>query len=389
MTKINFFNQFDFSKIDLILLSLFFVLSFSGLLILASASVHFSDSIYGNPSAIFNRQLFYFFLGLFGLLIFFILPLDFWTSYDRLLITLGFILLLLVFVPGIGFEVNGANRWIRVAGFGLQPSEIMKFLSILYVSCYSVRRIREIQSHWIGFFRPAIIIVSIISIILIQPDLGSSAVIFASVLGVLFVAGVKIKQFFMVALLGLVAVTLMIVFVPWRWERIISFIDPWSDPWGSGYQLTLSLMSIGRGDWFGVGLGQGLMKMGYLPDAHTDFIFSVIVEEMGILGGFIIVALLFGLSFRIFYIGRESLLRKNYFGFYFSYGVALLLGLHTFINVGVACGLLPTKGLILPLISAGGTNLIIVCLMIGLILRVDYENKISMPVPTIKRRAEF
>ena len=389
MTKINLFNQFDFSKIDLILLSLFFVLSFSGLLILASASVHFSDSIYGNPSAIFNRQLFYFFLGLFGLLIFFILPLNFWTSYDRLLITLGFILLLLVFVPGIGFEVNGANRWIRVAGFGLQPSEIMKFLSILYVSCYSVRRIREIQSHWIGFFRPAIIIVSIISIILIQPDLGSSAVIFASVLGVLFVAGVKIKQFFIVALLGLVAVTLMIVFVPWRWERIISFIDPWSDPWGSGYQLTLSLMSIGRGDWFGVGLGQGLMKMGYLPDAHTDFIFSVIVEEMGILGGFIIVALLFGLSFRIFYIGRESLVRKNYFGFYFSYGVALLLGLHTFINVGVACGLLPTKGLTLPLISAGGTNLIIVCLMIGLILRVDYENKISMPVPTIKRRAEF
>ena len=389
MTKINFFNQFDFSKIDLILLSLFFVLSFSGLLILASASVHFSDSIYGNPSAIFNRQLFYFFLGLFGLLIFFILPLNFWISYDRLLITLGFILLLLVFVPGIGFEVNGANRWIRVAGFGLQPSEIMKFLSILYVSCYSVRRIREIQSHWIGFFRPAIIIVSIISIILIQPDLGSSAVIFASVLGVLFVAGVKIKQFFIVAFLGLVAVTLMIVFVPWRWERIISFIDPWSDPWGSGYQLTLSLMSIGRGDWFGVGLGQGLMKMGYLPDAHTDFIFSVIVEEMGILGGFIIVALLFGLSFRIFYIGRESLLRKNYFGFYFSYGVALLLGLHTFINVGVACGLLPTKGLTLPLISAGGTNLIIVCLMIGLILRVDYENKISMPVPTIKRRAEF
>ena len=389
MTKINFFNQFDFSKIDLILLSLFFVLSFSGLLILASASVHFSDSIYGNPSAIFNRQLFYFFLGLFGLLIFFILPLNFWISYDRLLITLGFILLLLVFVPGIGFEVNGANRWIRVAGFGLQPSEIMKFLSILYVSCYSVRRIREIQSHWIGFFRPAIIIVSIISIILIQPDLGSSAVIFASVLGVLFVAGVKIKQFFIVALLGLVAVTLMIVFVPWRWERIISFIDPWSDPWGSGYQLTLSLMSIGRGDWFGVGLGQGLMKMGYLPDAHTDFIFSVIVEEMGILGGFIIVALLFGLSFRIFYIGRESLLRKNYFGFYFSYGVALLLGLHTFINVGVACGLLPTKGLTLPLISAGGTNLIIVCLMIGLILRVDYENKVSMPVPTIKRRAEF
>ena len=149
MTRLNFFNQFDFSKIDFILLSLFFVLSFSGLIILASASVHFSDLIYGNPSAIFNRQLFYFFLGLFGLLIFFVLPLNFWISFDRLLITLGFILLLMVFVPGIGFEVNGANRWIRVAGLGLQPSEIMKFLSILYVSSYSVRRMREIQSQWI------------------------------------------------------------------------------------------------------------------------------------------------------------------------------------------------------------------------------------------------
>ena len=389
MSRINFLKNFDYLKLDYVLISLFFVISFCGLLILASASVHFSDSIYGNPSAVFNRQFFYFLLGISGLLIFFLLPLSFWSNYDRVLLTLGFLLLLLVFVPGVGVEVNGANRWIRFAGFGLQPSEIMKFLSILYVSCYSVRRIKEIQSHWLGFFRPALIIVSIISVILIQPDLGSSAVIFISVLGVLFVAGVKLRQFLIVALLGLIGISLMIIFVPWRWERIISFVDPWSNPWGSGYQLTLSLMSIGRGDWFGVGLGQGLMKMGYLPDAHTDFIFSVIVEETGILGGLLIVSLLFGLSFRVFYIGRESLIRKNFFGFYFSYGVALLLGLHTFINVGVACGLLPTKGLTLPLISAGGTNLIIVCLMIGIILRVDYENKNSMPVPNFNRRAKF
>ena len=389
MNKFNFIKEFDFSKLDFILLTLFLVLGFSGLLILSSASAHFSDSIYGNPSAIFNRQFLYFVLGMIGLFACFFVPLNFWSSYDRLFITFGILLLFLVFIPGIGIEVNGANRWIRIAGFGLQPSEIMKFLSILYISCYSVRRIKEIQTHWLGFFRPALIIVSIISIILIQPDLGSSAVIFISVLGVLFVAGVKIQQFLVVALLGFIAITMMIIFVPWRWERIISFIDPWSDPWGSGYQLTLSLMSIGRGDWFGVGLGQGLMKMGYLPDAHTDFIFSVIVEEMGILGGFAIISLLFGLSFRIFFIGRESLVRKNFFGFYFSFGVALLLGLHTFINVGVSSGLLPTKGLTLPLISGGGTNLIIVCLMIGLILRIDYENKNSMPIPMINRRAQF
>ena len=389
MNKFNFIKDFDFSKLDFVLVTLFLVLGFFGLLILSSASAHFSDSIYGNPSAIFNRQFFYFILGIIGLFTCFFVPLNFWSSYDRLFITFGILLLFLVFIPGIGIEVNGANRWIRIAGFGLQPSEIMKFLSILYISCYSVRRIKEIQTHWLGFFRPALIIVSIISIILIQPDLGSSAVIFISVLGVLFVAGVKIQQFLVVALLGVIAITMMIIFVPWRWERIISFIDPWSDPWGSGYQLTLSLMSIGRGDWFGVGLGQGLMKMGYLPDAHTDFIFSVIVEEMGILGGFAIISLLFGLSFRIFFIGRESLLRKNFFGFYFSFGVGLLLGLHTFINVGVSSGLLPTKGLTLPLISGGGTNLTIVCLMIGLILRIDYENKNSMPIPMIKRRAQF
>ena len=389
MNKFNFIKDFDFSKLDFVLVTLFLVLGFFGLLILSSASAHFSDSIYGNPSAIFNRQFFYFILGIIGLFACFFVPLNFWSSYDRLFITFGILLLFSVFIPGIGIEVNGANRWIRIAGFGLQPSEIMKFLSILYISCYSVRRIKEIQTHWLGFFRPALIIVSIISIILIQPDLGSSAVIFISVLGVLFVAGVKIQQFLVVALLGIIAITMMIIFVPWRWERIISFIDPWSDPWGSGYQLTLSLMSIGRGDWFGVGLGQGLMKMGYLPDAHTDFIFSVIVEEMGILGGFAIISLLFGLSFRIFFIGRESLLRKNFFGFYFSFGVGLLLGLHTFINVGVSSGLLPTKGLTLPLISGGGTNLIIVCLMIGLILRIDYENKNSMPIPMIKRRAQF
>ena len=389
MNKFNFIKDFDFSKLDFVLVTLFLVLGFFGLLILSSASAHFSDSIYGNPSAIFNRQFFYFILGFIGLFACFFVPLNFWSSYDRLFITFGILLLFSVFIPGIGIEVNGANRWIRIAGFGLQPSEIMKFLSILYISCYSVRRIKEIQTHWLGFFRPALIIVSIISIILIQPDLGSSAVIFISVLGVLFVAGVKIQQFLVVALLGIIAITMMIIFVPWRWERIISFIDPWSDPWGSGYQLTLSLMSIGRGDWFGVGLGQGLMKMGYLPDAHTDFIFSVIVEEMGILGGFAIISLLFGLSFRIFFIGRESLLRKNFFGFYFSFGVGLLLGLHTFINVGVSSGLLPTKGLTLPLISGGGTNLIIVCLMIGLILRIDYENKNSMPIPMIKRRAQF
>tara|TARA_Y100001970_G_scaffold278206_1_gene383571 strand:+ start:1285 stop:2451 length:1167 start_codon:yes stop_codon:yes gene_type:complete len=381
--------DFDFSKLDYFLISLFVLLGFIGLLVLTTASVHFSDSIYGNPTYILNKQLFHLLLGVVFSITIFLIPLNFWSQFDRLLLALGIFLLILVFVPGIGVEVNGSNRWIRLFGFSLQPSEIMKFLSILYISAYCVRRIEQVQNDLFSFIRPSILLVSIISLILIQPDLGASAVIFASALGVLFVAGVPNRQFVIVFISGLIGIALLITYVPWRWERIISFVDPWSDPFDKGYQLTLSLMSIGRGDWFGVGLGQSLMKMGYLPDAHTDFIFSILIEELGLLTGILIIGMLFGISFRVFLIGRQSLQRKNHFGFFFCFGAAILIGLHVFINVGVAIGLLPTKGLTLPLFSAGGTNILIMCSMIGLILRIDYENKISMPIASIKRRVNF
>ena len=381
--------DFDFSKLDYFLISLFALLSFIGLLVLTTASVHFSDSLYGNPTHILNKQLFHLFLGFFLLITVFLIPLTFWEQFDRWLLALGILLLILVFIPGVGVEVNGANRWIRIFGFSLQPSEIMKFLIILYISAYCVRRSDEVRRDLLSFVRPSILLVSIISLILIQPDLGTSAVIFASALGVLFVAGVPNRQFFVVFLIGLLGIALLIAYVPWRWERIISFVDPWSDPFNKGYQLTLSLMSIGRGDWFGVGLGESLMKMGYLPDAHTDFIFSILIEELGLLAGILIISMLFGISFRAFLIGRQSLQRRNYFGFFFCFGAAILIGLHVFINVGVATGLLPTKGLTLPLFSAGGTNLLIMCSIIGLILRIDYENKISMPIPRVKKRVNF
>ena len=381
--------DFDFGKLDYFLIALFALLSFTGLLVLTTASVHFSDSLYGNPTHILNKQLIHLFLGFFLLINIFLIPLTFWEQFDRWLLALGILLLILVFIPGVGVEVNGANRWIRIFGFSLQPSEIMKFLIILYISAYCVRRSDEVRSDLLSFVRPSVLLVSIISLILIQPDLGTSAVIFASALGVLFVAGVPNRQFIVVFLIGLIGIALLITYVPWRWERIISFVDPWSDPFDKGYQLTLSLMSIGRGDWFGVGLGESLMKMGYLPDAHTDFIFSILIEELGLVAGILIISMLFGISFRVFLIGRQSLQRRNYFGFFFCFGAAILIGLHVFINVGVATGLLPTKGLTLPLFSAGGTNLLIMCSIIGLILRIDYENKISMPIPRVKKRVNF
>ena len=265
---------------------------------------------------------------------------------DRFFLALGILFLVLVFVPGIGVEVNGAQRWIRFGSIGLQPSEIIKFMTIVYVSGYCVRRFKDLQSHWFAFFKLSVLIILIVSLILIQPDLGTSVVIFCTVLGMLFIAGVHLRQLVLVISLGFLGILSLIYFVPWRWERIISFMDPWSSQFEGGYQLTLSLMAIGRGDWFGVGLGEGLIKLGYLPDAHTDFVFAVIIEEMGLFTGFIIVASLFLLSFRCFLIGRQALLKGLDFGFYISYGVGILIGLHTFINVGVATGLLPTNCLL-------------------------------------------
>ena len=384
-----YFSLPEVNKIDFTFLGLFLFLTIFGLVVVATASIEFSDSLTGEPLNFTKKQFIHLLVGfiLFGLFLF--IPLTFWENFDRLFLGFGIFLLILVFIPGIGIEVNGAHRWLRIGPVGLQPSEIMKFITIVYVAGYSVRRLNDLQSHWFAFFKPAVLVVLVVSLILMQPDLGTSAVIFATVLGMLFVAGVHIRQFILVIGLGLLGILALLYFVPWRWERIISFMDPWTDLYGGGYQLTLSLMAIGRGDWFGVGLGEGLMKLGYLPDAHTDFIFSIIVEEMGLFTAIIVIATLFFLSLRSFYIGRNALKKNLYFGFFISYGVAILIGLHTFINVGVATGLLPTKGLTLPFISYGGTNLLVMCSLCSLVLRVDQETKSSMPAINISRRVNF
>ena len=387
----SYFSFPEVKKLDFIFLSIFFLLCFFGLISIATASIHFSDFLTGDPLNFFTKQLFHLFVGLTFAVIIICIPTTFWEISDRLFLALGILLLILVFFPGIGSEVNGAYRWLKIGPVGLQPSEIMKFFTLVYISGYSMRRLRDLQSHWFGFFKPAILVVLIVSLILMQPDLGTSAVIFTTVLGILFVAGVQMRQFLLVIILGLLGILALIIFVPWRWERIISFMDPWSPiyQYKAGYQLTSSLMAIGRGDWFGVGLGEGLMKLGYLPDAHTDFIFSVITEELGIISAIVLIALLFLLSFRCFYIAKKSLEKNLHFGFFLGYGVGILIGLQTFINVGVATGLLPTKGLTLPFISYGGTNLLVMCALCSLVLRIDYETKNAMPGINIARRATF
>lgn len=382
-------QSFDFRKLDLTTFILFFTLSLVGLLFVASASIPYADYSSGYSLNFFIKQSIHFLIGLAALIFVLFTPISFWESFDRVLFGTGIILLILVLVPGIGTEVNGASRWIRVGGFSLQPSEIMKFISILYISGYSVRRLGELQNKFSGFLKPASLIVLVTFLILLQPDLGSSAVLFMTVLGILFIAGVPLIWFLVILGFSFIAISSLIYFVPWRWERIISFMDPWENQFNSGYQLTQSLMAIGRGEWFGQGLGESVIKMGYLPEAHTDFIFSILVEEMGLIFGILMIIILFALVFRSFFIALKAKYKGLFFSSFIAYGIGILIGLHAFINVGVASGLLPTKGLTLPFISYGGNNLIIMCALIGLLLRIDYETKQSMPIQKIIRKASY
>ena len=381
----------DLRKIDLLFLGLFTSITFFGLLAVATASIEFSNSLTGDPFHFFTKQSIHLLIGFILFVLIISIPLDFWEKFDRILLGFGIFFLIIIFIPGLGIEVNGALRWLRIGPIGLQPSELMKFIAIVYISGYSVRRLQDLKSNWFSFFKPAFLVVIVVSLILLQPDLGTSAVIFTTVLTILFLAGVQLRQFLLVIILGSIGILALIYFVPYRWERIMSFMNPWSidNQYEGAYQLTLSLMAIGRGGWFGVGLGEGVMKLGYLPEAHTDFIFAVIVEEMGLLVAFILVAALFFLSFRCLFIARRALNRNLHFGFFLGYGVSILIGLHTLINVGVATGLMPTKGLPLPLISYGGTNLLIMCALCALVLRIDFETKSSMPVANFTRRASF
>jgi len=379
----------NFLKLDFLLLTLFFLITSFGLIAVASSSAPLADLYSSNPLLFFIKQLIHLIIGVLILFSFLFIPCSNWKRYDRILLFLGIFLLILVLVPEIATEVNGASRWIRLGSFSIQPSEIMKFISIIYISGYSVRRMNELQNQFSGFLKPAILIVLVSILILLQPDLGSSAVIFLTVLGILFIAGVPMIQFILIILIGLLAIFTLIYFVPWRWERVISFMDPFGDQFDSGWQLTQSLMAIGRGEWFGRGLGESVIKMGYLPEAHTDFIFAIIVEELGLISGFVILLVLITIVFRCFQIAGMANYKGLFFGSFIAYGIGILIGLHVFINIGVASGLLPTKGLTLPFISYGGNNLIIMCSLIGLLLRIDYENKESMPRQKVFRKAIY
>lgn len=347
-----------------------------GLLMVASTSIVISERQFGQPFHYFVRQFLELLLGL-GLAAFvFRFRLASWQQYSSIFLLISFVLLTLVLVHGIGRQVNGSMRWIGVGPFGLQVSEFAKIAVMVYLADYLVRRDKEVRTQIRGFLKPLIVLGLIAILLLREPDFGAASVIVATSLGMLFLAGVRWWQF--AVLLGGVAVSFATLAItsPYRLQRLTTFLNPWATQYDSGYQLTQSLIAFGRGGWFGVGLGDSVQKLFYLPEAHTDFLFAVMTEELGLMGGLVVIALFVAVVGRALHIGRKNYLEGQFFAAYLAYGIGLDLALQAMINIGVNTGVLPTKGLTLPFMSYGGSSLLMVCVMVALLLRIDYESRL-------------
>ena len=283
------------------------------------------------------------------------------------------VLLLLVFVPGLGVSVKGAHRWINLGVSNFQVVEVVKVFFIVWLASYLVRFRDEVNATWAAMLKPLGVVVLLVALLLMQPDFGSSSLLLAITAGMLVLGGVNMPRMFGPVLVGLPILAVIAIAEPYRMRRLTSFSDPWADPFGSGYQLTNALMAIGRGEWSGIGLGGSVLKLNYLPEVHTDFIFSVIGEELGFVGVCLVVALYALLVGRAFVIGLRCVEMRRHFAGYVAFGVALWIGMQSFVSMGVNLGLLPTKGLTLPLISSGGSSVMMTCVAMGLLLRVSYE----------------
>ena len=349
-------------------------LLFIGIVMVASSSVYVSEDIYGTPFHFASRQIIFFTLGIVATIIALSIPSNLFLTLDWIILLGSFILLIALFFPGVGTEVNGSLRWIRVGPINIQPSEVSKLALVIYISGYCVRRLGEINTS-LGFFRPLIVLSFFGLLIMSQPDLGSTLVIGALVIAVLFFAGISFFQFsLLISLMGSLA-AIAIYLEPYRYIRFISFTEPFEHFYGPGWQLSNALLGIGRGEWFGIGLGNSLQKNLYLPEPHTDFIFAVIVEEFGLIGGFTVILLFALLIFGILTTSIKALELGKLFQGLLAFGAGILIAIQVIFNIGVNLGILPTKGLTLPFISYGGTSLILFMFLMGMVLRINFENK--------------
>lgn len=374
-------------RIDYVMLMIVLALLFGGLVILASASITISDNIADRPFFYVERQLLA--VGIGGIAAFACLyiPMRVWQSLSPLMLLVGFALLCIVLVPGIGYEVNGSTRWIRFGIMNLQVSEPARLCLLMYLAGYVVRQQKALREKFVGFLRPMLVLTLSCSLLLAEPDFGAAIVLLTTALIILFVAGARIRDFLLFFSAALIGMTALALASPYRMKRLTGFLDPWADPFDSGFQLTQSLIAIGRGEWFGVGLGDSVQKLFYLPEAHTDFVFAVFAEEFGLLGSLILIALFLALLWRIFKIALRAANAERYFEAYLSIGLGTWLGLQAFINIGVNMGILPTKGLTLPLISYGRSSLIITMMTIGLLMRIYHELEVDARPVNRKRRS--
>ncbi|MCH8078908.1 MAG: putative lipid II flippase FtsW [Proteobacteria bacterium] len=364
-----------FRPYDAWLMTVIFLLIGLGLVMVASSSIAIADRQFHEPLHYFWRQMFSAAIGLSFIVAALKIPLSVWEFLSVPLLVLGLLLLLLVLIPGIGREVNGSTRWISVGSLAIQASEPVKLCVIVYLASYMVRHGEHVRNNFAGFIRPICVLTIVAGLLLLEPDYGSCVVLFATALGMLFMGGVPLGRFFAWVLTAVVVLASLAVLSPYRIQRLMSFVDPWQDPFNSGFQLTQALIAFGRGDWFGVGLGSSVQKLFYLPEAHTDFVFSVFAEEFGLMGTTILILLFSFLVWRAFVIGHIAERMGKLFAAYLAYGIGLIIGVQVFINMGVNLGVLPTKGLTLPLLSYGGNSMVITCLLLGILLRVEVENR--------------
>ncbi len=354
------------------------VLLLLGMVMVYSASIALPDSPrFANykPTHFLVRHMFA--IGLGGLvgLVVFAVPIRVLQAWAPLLFLIGLVLLVIVLIPGIGKVVYGARRWLSLYVVNLQPSELMKLFVVLYAADYTVRK-QDYMQHFSKGFMPMGTAVAVVGLLLLlEPDLGAFVVIAAIAMGVLFLGGVNGKLFAGLVVTALGTFALLIMLSPWRRERIFAYLDPFADPLGKGYQLTHSLIAFGRGELTGVGLGGSIEKLHYLPEAHTDFLLAVIGEELGLVGVMVVIVLFYWLTRRSFEIGRQAIALDRVFAGLVAKGIGLWIGFQAFINMGVNVGLLPTKGLTLPLMSYGGSGILVNCAAIAVLLRVDWENR--------------
>jgi cell division protein FtsW len=346
-----------------------------GLVMVASASIGVSDRDMGTPFYFFQRQLAFVCLGLVAAAVAVSIPTALWDKYSKALMGVAFLMLLVVLVPGIGHEVNGSRRWVRLGFMNFQVSELARVLLLTYIASYAVRRADELRADFKGFIKPVGVLAGAALLLLLEPDFGAATVLMATGLAVLFLAGVRILHLMVPLVLGVAAMTTLAVTSSYRLRRLTSFRDPWQDAFDSGFQLTQSLIAIGRGEWFGVGLGSSVQKLFYLPEAHTDFVFAVLAEEFGLLGVVLVLGLFALLVGRALAISRNAARAGLAFQALLAAAVGVWLGLQVFVNVGVNMGLLPTKGLTLPLLSYGGSSMLVTLGWLGVLLRVHHETQ--------------